>query len=356
MADNLLPYNDAKYQRFNESLDEDCKIEANGQVKVGGTQFQPSRILYEMEPIGYAEAYQDFLNSEYERIKDVVYNQYPSCIAYNFRLSEKGEGAADPVRKLLHLKDTWESIVFVLYAIVWGEIRHKGIDLRAAQVFVSNGANGNPVYETFNTRKLISDALKTKIQNLKAVIELSRANALGLKCEEIEPELLDKLLALQDIRNDISHHTTPTREEAETELLQVIPLFKEMLMMTEFLAECKILRFESFASRCRCEEFNGHFLNKEFGDFDFGANQAFVLGLGQEQLFIKWETELFSLSPFLHFLKDTVGRETYISFFKGKKESKYWFEPITKRDEISFDHLQARFDAEQAALISLIVP
>lgn len=356
MADNLLPYNDAKYQRFNESLDEDCKIEANGQVKVGGTQFQPSRILYEMEPIGYAEAYQDFLNSEYERIKDVVYNQYPSCIAYNFRLSEKGEGAADPVRKLLHLKDTWESIVFVLYAIVWGEIRHKNIDLKAAQVFVSMGANGIPVYESFNTRKLISDALKTKIQNLKAVIEFSRANGLGLKCEEIEPELLDKLLALQDIRNDISHHNTPTREEAEAELLQVIPLFKEMLMMTEFLAECKILRFESFAIRCRCEEFNGHFLNKEFGDFDFGANQAFVLGLGQEQLFIKWETELFSLSPFLHFLKDTVGRETYISFFKGKKESKYWFEPITKRDEISFDHLQARFDAEQAALISLIVP
>lgn len=356
MADNLLPYNDAKYQRFNESLDEDCKIEANGQVKVGGTQFQPSRILYEMEPIGYAEAYQDFLNSEYERIKDVVYNQYPSCIAYNFRLSEKGEGASDPVRKLLHLKDTWESIVFVLYAIVWGEIRHKGIDLRAAQVFVSNGANGNPVYETFNTRRLISDALKTKIQNLKAVIEFARAGNLGLKSEEIEPKLLDKLLALQDIRNDISHHTAPTREEAETELLQVIPLFKEMLMMTEFLAECKILRFESFASKCRCEEFNGHFLNKEFGDFEFGANQAFVLGLGQEQLFIKWETELFSLSPFLHFLKDTVGRETYISFFKGKKESKYWFEPITKRDEISFDHLQGRFDAEQAVLISLIVP
>lgn len=356
MADNLLPYNDAKYQRFNESLDEDCKIEANGQVKVGGTQFQPSRILYEMEPIGYAEAYQDFLNSEYERIKDVVYNQYPSCIAYNFRLSEKGEGAADPVRKLLNLKDTWESIVFVLYAIVWGEIRHKGIDLRAAQVFVSNGANGNPVYETFNTRRLISDALKTKIQNLKAVIEFSRANALGLKCEEIEPELLDKLLALQDIRNDISHHAAPTREEAEAELLQVIPLFKEMLMMTEFLADCKILRFESFASSCWCEEFNGHFLNKEYAHFDFGASQPFVLGLGQENLFLKWENEVYSLSPFLHFHTVTGSRESYLSFYKGKRDSRYWFEPVARRQEISFDHLQARFDAEQATLISLIVP
>lgn len=350
MTDNLKSYEDLEYQRFNESLD------VYGDIQIAGVDFTPSRILYEMEPIGYKEAYQEFQSSEYERLKETVYNLYPSCIAYNFRLTEKGEGASDPVRKLLHLKDTWESIVFVLYAIVWGEIRHKGIDLKAAQTLTSVGPTGVPVYKNFNTDRLISDALKTKIQNLKAVIEYSRNNGLRLKCEEIELDLLDNLLALQDIRNDISHHNAPTREEAETELLQVIPLFKEMLMFTEFLADCKILRFDSFATKCKCEEFNGHSLNKEFGDFDFAANQDFVLALGQEQLFIKWDSEIYSLSPFLHFLKDSVGRETYLSFFKGKKEGKYWFEPITKRNEISFDHLQARFDGEQAALIYLIVP
>lgn len=349
MADNLKPYEDLKYQRFNESLDLD------GPIQIAGVDFKPSRILYEMEPIGYAEAYRDFLNSEYDRIKEVVFNQYPSCIAYNFRLSEKGEGASDPVRKLLHLKDTWESIVFVLYAIIFGEIRHKNSDLKAAQVLVATSPTGD-VFKSFNTDRLISDALKIKIQNIKAVIEYSKANNLGLKCEEIETDLLDKLLALQDIRNDISHHTAPTKEEAEAELLQVIPLFKEMLMKTEFLAECKILRFESFSSKCKCEEFNGHALNKEFGEFDFAANQTFVIGLGQEQLFVKWENEIFSLSPFLHFLRDTVGRETYLSFFKGKKESKYWFEPLTKRTEVSFDPLQTRFDIEQASLVNLIVP
>lgn len=345
----MLDYEHKDYKKFNDSLDE------SGEIDIAGIPLFPSRILYEMEPIGYVEAYQEFQDAEFERLKDTVYNQYPSCIAYNFRLSEKSEGASDPVRKLLHLKDTWESIAFVLYAIVWGEIRHKRIDLKTAQVLVGISPTG-PVYRNFNTDRLISDALKTKIQNLKAVVEYSSANGLGLKCEEIEPDLLDKLLALQEIRNDISHHTAPTREEAEAELLEVIPLFKEMLIMTEFLAECKILRFENFTARYRCEEFNGHYLNKEFGDFDFAAHQTFVLGLGQEQLFIKWDDEIFSLSPFLHFLKDAVGRETYLSFFKGKKEGKYWFEPITKRNEISFDPLQSRFDGEQADLIGLIVP
>lgn len=350
MSDNLISYDDSKYQRFNESLDE------GGKILIAGTEFLPSRILFEMEPIGYVEAFQEFQDTEFERLKDTVYNQYPSCIAYNFRLSEKGEGASDPVRKLLHLKDTWESVIFVLYSIVWGEIRHKAIDLKASQILISMGANGNPVYKSFNTDRLISDALKTKIQNIKTVIEYSETRNLGLKCEEIEIELLDKLLDLQDIRNDISHHAAPTKEEAEEELRIVVPLFNEMLVKTEFLADCKVLRFESFAAKCRCEEFNGHFLNKEFDDFNFNADLAYVLGLGQEQLFLKWEDEIFSLSPFLHFHRDIGGRESYLSFFKGKKNGKYWFEPVTIREEISFDHLQARFDAEQAILISLIVP
>lgn len=350
MADSVIPYDDPRYQYFNDSLDE------AGQFDVAGILFYPSRILYEMEPIGYVEAFQEFQDAEFERLKETVYNQYPSSIAYNFRLSEKGEGASDPVRKLLHLKDTLESIVFVLYAIVWGEVRHKNIDLKTAQVFVSAGANGNPVYEPFNTRKLLSDALKTKIQNIKAIIEYSQANGLGLQCEVIEVVLLDKLLALQDIRNDISHHAAPTREEAEAELLLVIPLFKEMLSLTEFLADCKILRFESFDTRCKCEEFNGHFLNKEFGHFDFAADQGYVLGLGQEQLFIKWVNQVFSISPFLHYHNVAGRRESYLSLFKFKKEGLYWFEPITLREEVSFNHLQTRFDEEQTVILALIVP
>lgn len=347
---DVIPYTDCKYHLFNESLDE------GGEISIANTPFLPSRILFEMEPIGYVEAYNDFIESEFEKLKDKIFNQYPSCIAYNFRLSEKGEGASDPVRKLLHLKDTWESIIFVLYALIFGEIRRKSIDLKTAQIHTATGPTGNPVYLNFNTGRLLSDALKAKIQNLKAIINHSKGQSLGLICEIIEIELLDKLSELQAIRNDISHHTTPTKEEAEVELKTVIPLFNEMLLLTEFLEDCRILRFESFTAKCRCEEFNGHFLNKEFDDIDFKTNQVYVLGLGQEQLFVYWNEEVYSISPFLHFDKDGVGRESYLSFFKGKKGGKYWFEPITKRKEISFDPLQVRFDSEQATLINLITP
>jgi hypothetical protein len=347
-----LQYEDITYQRFNDSLDTD------GEIQIAGFSSLPSRILYEMDIEAYKEAYIEFQEREFEELKESVYNQYPACISYNFRLSEKGGGAKDPVIKLLHLKDTWESIIFTLYGLVFGEVRRKAIDLRTVQVFKQNDFNtGNPVFEPFNSKRLVTDALKTKIHNIQAICEFSRVNGLGFKSEVISQKLLEKLIELQDIRNDISHHSTPTNEQARAELEIVVPIFKEMLMETQFLAECKILRFESYSSNCSCQVFNGHSLNVEFEDFTFlSTDLLYVLGLGQEQLFVYWDNEVSSLSPFLHFSKDTTGHETYLSFFKGKKDSKYWFEPVKLRSEESYQHLTIRFDTEKDTILTFIKP
>ena len=346
-----IKYEDDNFKRFNESLDEE------GEVAIAGSSFSRSRILFEMDIELYKQAFEEFREQDYEDLKQAVFDYYPACIAYNFRLSEKGEGSTDPVRKLLHLKDSWESIVFVLYAFVMGEVRYKNVNLKAARVFVSYDSGGNPVNDNFNTDKILSGAIKQKIHNIKGLIQFSRANALGFKCEEIEDALMDYLLQLQDIRNDISHHAAPTREQAEAELKEVVPLFQEMLTKTRFLENCKVLRFESFSSDCRCESFNGHSLNREYDNHTFiVTRKAYVLGLGQEQLFALWDSECFSLSPFLHFDKDSTGHESYLCFYKGKKKGSYWYEPVKTRTEKTFDHLQSRFEAEKNEIINLVVP
>lgn len=350
MSEEII-YEDARYQRFNDSLDEE------GVVEIATITFQRSRILFDMALETYKDAYSEFLEKEFDDLKQAVFDYYPSCIAYNFRLSERGEGSSDPVRKLLHLKDTWESIVFVLYALVMGEVRNKRVNLKDTQIFVSHDTGGNPTYANFNTDRLLSDALKQKIQNLKAIVGYAQTNALGFKIEEIELGLLDDLLALQNIRNDISHHAAPTREQAEEELMQVIPLFREMLIKTRFLENCKILRFESYAAECRCEAFNGHSLNREYDNHGLiQTHLAYVLGLGQDQLFTLWDAECFGLSPFLHFDRDATGHESYLCFYKGKKEGKYWYEPVKIRTEKPFDALQPRFDAEKSQIVALVVP
>jgi len=238
-----------------------------------------------------------------------------------------------------------------------GEVRYRRVDLRAAQILVSIGASGVPIYASFNTDKLLSDAVKQRIHNIKAVIQYSKTNSLGFKCEGVDESLLDDLLKLQDIRNDISHHTAPTREQAEAELKQVVPLFETMLAKTRFLENCKILRFDSFSVNCRCESFNGHSLNREYDDHSLADPQkTYVLGLGQEQLFTLWDGECFSLSPFLHFDKDATGHESYICFYKYKKESKYWYEPVKTRAEKTINHLQNRFELEKDELLGLLKP
>ncbi|MCX6134745.1 MAG: hypothetical protein NTU47_13105 [Ignavibacteriales bacterium] len=346
-----IKYEDPQFQSFNESLDEE------GDVNIANISFQRSRILFELGKESYKDAYSEYLEQELEDLKQSVFDSYPACIAYNFRLSEKGEGGTDPVRKLLHLKDSWEAIVYVLYSLVMGEVRHRQVDLKESQIFVSLGPSGSPAYTSFNTDRVLSEAVKQKLHNIKAIVQHSKGNSLGFKCECIDESLLDELLQLQDIRNDISHHAAPTREQADFELNQVIPLFESMLAKTRFLENCKILRFESYSSTCRCESFNGHALNREYDSYPFvDAQKTLVLNLGHEQLFVRWDTECFSLSPFLHYDKDASGHESYICFYKRKKESKYWYEPVKIRTEKSIDHLQGRFDAEKDEIIRLLVP
>nr|NJM04822.1 hypothetical protein [Desulfobacula sp.] len=317
MSDELQ-YDDQLYQRFNESLDEE------GDVLIANIPFQRSRILFELANPTYKDAYNEFLEQEFDNLKQVVFDSYPACIAYNYRLSERGQGADDPVRKLFHLKDTWESIVFVIYALIMGEVRHRGINLKAAQHFVSLDPDGNPRYTHLNTDKILSDAIKQKIQNIKGIILHSKTNSLGFKFEEIDESLCDDLLQLQDIRNDITHHISPTREQAEDELRQVIPIFREMLTKTRFLESCKILRFESYSSSCKCEIFNGHSLNREYEYLTLiGTQTTYVIGLGQEQLYVVWDAECFSLSPFLHFVKDTTGHETYLCFLNASDKENF---------------------------------
>ena len=319
-----IKYEATKCQRFNESLD------ADGNVVIANIPFQRSRILYEIDIETYKQALYEFWEQDYEELKQIIFDAYPACIAYNFRLSERGEGAGDPVRKLLHLKDCWEAIIFVLYALVMGEVRKRGVGLKSVQVFVSHDAGGNPIFANLNTDKILSESLKQKLYNIKAIVEHLKGDWLDdVRCECIEVSLIDDLIQLQDIRNDLSHHNTPTREQAEAELKLVLPIFREMLMKTKFLENCKIFRFDSYSSNCHCESFNGHFLNREFENLTLNEpKRNYVIGLNKEQVFVFWDNEVFSLSPFLHFDKDTTGHESYLCVFKGKRQGKFWNCPV----------------------------
>jgi hypothetical protein len=205
----------------------------------------------------------------------------------------------------------------------------------------------------------LSDELKQILENIKAVVNFSNANGLNLKCGNfISLELIETLYELQNNRNHFSHTATPTREQAEAELNIVTPLFRTVLKNLKFFEEISILRFESFTTSCRFQTFKAHSLNREFEEA-IGikpVQQAYVMTSPGEVIFAHWDDDIFSLSPFMHFKHDDTGHETYLSVYKGKRDSKFWYEPVKVRENICYDPLQPRFDAEKAELQSLIVP
>ena len=75
-----LNYDAPNVQRFNSSLDE------QGPIEIAAFSQMPSRILFEMDPVAYREAFTEFKESDYEQLKEIVFEDYPSIVAYNFRL------------------------------------------------------------------------------------------------------------------------------------------------------------------------------------------------------------------------------------------------------------------------------
>lgn len=205
----------------------------------------------------------------------------------------------------------------------------------------------------------MSDELKQILENVKAVINYSNAIGLHLKCGDfITIELIETLYELQNNRNHFSHTATPTREQAEEELRVVMPLFKTVLKNLRFFEDISILRFDIFTTKCRFQTFKAYSLSREFDEnIEVQAAQlVYVMTNPGDVIFAKWDTEIFSLSPFMHYKHDGTGHETYLSVYKGKRDGRFWYEPVKVRENICFDPLQARFDAEKTELQNLIVP
>lgn len=338
-----------EHEDFNQSIDDD-----EGVITILNTTLRASKILFTLEKETYRIALTDFEDQQIEELKQLAFYTLPDCIAYHYWQFHRGPNSNNPIERFLHLKDSWEAVIFTLNALVWGEVRAKAIDLKTADVYHSGQPNLR-----FNSRVLMTDELKQILENVKAVVNYSNTNGLNLKCGEfITIELVDALYELQNNRNHFSHTATPTREQAEEELRVVLPLFQKVLKNLRFFENISILRFDSFTTKCRFQTFKAHSLSREFDESIEiqAAHQAYVMSNPGEVIFAKWEDDIFSLSPFMHYKHDSTGHETYLSVYKGKRDSKFWYEPVKVRENICFDPLQARFDAEKTEIQNLIVP
>ena len=125
-----------EHEDFNQYLDE-----TENEVIIASVPFRPSKVLFILEKETYRIALTDFEDQQAEELKQLAFYTLPDCIAYHYWQFHRGPNSNNPIERFVHLKDSWEAVIFTLNALVWGEVRANAIDLKAADVYHSGQAN-----------------------------------------------------------------------------------------------------------------------------------------------------------------------------------------------------------------------
>lgn len=325
---------------------------SNQQVVIGNFTFNPSQVLYNMDYSGYVAELDLFNEREEEKLRETIYYEYPLPIAFYFHQAENAYNNNN--HRLQLLRSTWESIIFTLYALVVGEARSKGLPLRN---IAQSDAQGNPDL-SFND--YFSDRLAQKLLIIERILTYNQANNSGLLCANvITIPIIQKIRNLNQERNEFMHVAAISEEQAGNSYTSLFPDVLEVLKDLRELEFVDIMHFIQVAdavTNLRCEIFNGHGLARSIKTISVTAAQLGQLGnqLNAQNILAKYQGEVFSITPFLHYHPEANGNSTNLCYFKRKAaNARYEFEIVSRSEAIEFERVifQDRTDELRALIV-----
>ncbi|NUY82356.1 hypothetical protein HUK80_15735 [Flavobacterium sp. MAH-1] len=320
-----------EHEDFNIDFDD-----TQNAITILGSSFRPSEVLFYLQRETYRIALTDFRNQQIETLKETIYYEYPLPIAFYFHQSENAYDYNN--HRLQLLRSTWEAIIFTLYAVVVGEARSKAFPLRnIAQV----NALGNPDL-SFND--YFSDRLAQKLLIVERILTYNQTNNCGLLCANVVTiPTIQKIRSLNQERNEFMHIAAISEEQAATsygalfpEVLDVLKDLREL----EFVDIMRFIQVTDAVTNLRCEIFNGHGLARNIKNITLSSAQLGLLGdqLNAQNILIKYQGELFSITPFLHFRPEANGNVTNLCYFKRKAtNARYEYEIVSRSESVEFD-------------------
>lgn len=341
---------DLRYEEHDDfNLDFD---DTQNAITILGSSFRPSEVLFNLQRETYRIALTDFRNQQVDKLKETVYYEYPLPIAFYFHQSENAYDNNN--HRLQLLRSTWEAIIFTLYALVVGEARSKGLQLRN---IAQANAQGNPDL-SFND--YFSDRLAQKLLIIERILNYNQVNNCGLLCANaITIPTIQKIRNLNQERNEFMHIAAISEEQAG---ISYAELFPEVLGVLKDLRELEfvdLMRFIQVAdavTNLRCEIFNGHGLARSIKTVTVSAAQLGQLGnqLNSQNILVKYQGEVFSITPFLHFRSEANGNATNLCYFKRKApNARYEYEIVSRSESVEFDRqiFQDRTDELRALIV-----
>lgn len=336
-----------EHEDFNQNLDE-----TENEVVVTGVSFRASEVLFTLSKETYRIALTDFQDQQIEKLRETIYYEYPLPIAFYFHQAENAYNNNN--HRLQLLRSTWEAIIFTLYALVIGEARSKSLPLRD---IAQSNAQGNPDL-SFND--YFSDRLAQKLLIIERILLYNQANDCGLMCANIiSIPVIQKIRNLNQERNEFMHVAALSEEQAATSFAGIFPDVFDVLKDLRELEFVDIMHFVQVAdavTNLRCEIFNGHGLARNIKTITVTAAQLGQLGtqLNAQNILAKYQAELFSITPFLHFNPEANGNSTNLCYFKKRApNARYEYEIVSRSESIEFD--RAVFDDRTTELRALII-
>ncbi|MGD0951385.1 MAG: hypothetical protein ABR985_03170 [Methanotrichaceae archaeon] len=282
-----------KYQEeFNLYLDE------GGELRIGNNfSMYPSQILLGMDETAYYEQLIEYVNHKKEDFSQIVYQNFPAPIAYFYQQTERGYDNSN--HRIQLLRSTWESLIYILYGIVLGDVNFKKFSLNNIRIF----SDKQPI-----RRKHLTDyKLGVKIEIMQKIIEFDKDNEAGLLISSyINSDIFDVIKKLNDQRNDVSHLAALSEQEAEDRFKELYPIVTDLLFELSFLENVRILKYVNNLGdihKNRFKKFEGHSLQGQNYDKEFTDSELtkVISILNDQIILLELDTNIFNISPYIHF-------------------------------------------------------
>jgi hypothetical protein len=292
--DACPPYNDwldAQYQ------------DQSGPLDILSFQPRPSEVLFTMSPDTYQAIFPDFIQYRGERVRELVYDFFPSPIAYYFY--RYSEGAENELQQLHFLRDTWEAVIDILHVLAVAEVRHHRLTLA----------------EPIKFKDLLTESVAKRLSNIEEIIQQFHRVGVSSIIGRIAPiTTLQAMRELNQSRNAFSHSAAQSALQAQNWISESQEDVIEILDNLRGLAELEIIRFSRLddAQTLRGEPFVGHSSTRRFKKISITPAQLASSApyLRQGQLLLVSRDTILSLRPLMHYKEDTVGHTTRLCMFR----------------------------------------
>lgn len=317
-------FDEALRRRFHASLDVEF-------VEIAGAVFLPSDILATMDEIAYIEALQRFQEEEEQRFRVSIIEEYPTPIAYHFYHATNQRALPDS--RFQSLRDTWESLLSLLFAIVLGEYRRQHLPLP-----IGKGQDEASVDKRFHA--LVSSNVSQKLDVVSKLVRLAVENNYDCSFRRfLSQDIIERMRNLHKVRNGYSHTARQSTNQVQDLLAHVAEVI-DILRQLDSLTELSILRYIRGTERLTkhiAQIYKGRYLDTRDVELVLDAHQLQNVAdiMRQETIIIRDGSLYYEASPWIHFILADEGHSTRLCIYKECEPEAHIYEVIGQSRNIS---------------------